>query len=908
MARRMRDGSGGGAGGVSSAGRGRIGPGPGRGRFAWVLGACLAGVLTFAGGSAAPVNAAMQDGQSGPDNSSGGSSGGAGVLQGPAGALAAGTGDVTLSIERFGLGETSRPGEISGVRVRARDSGVKPREVLIRLEGRDPDGDTPYFERQVVLNPNTDQGVWLYPLIPRNFDTSDAMVLSAYEVASTGGEAAAGAGTGPEAGKGPKAAVKLGTLLGRATVRMKSRTAPYDAMFAIIGTTNLAFGLGDYGITDGAWSASGHETVQITGGLRTGDLPDRWMGYAGYEVVVWGSGDPLEVRGDRAAALREWVTRGGHLVVIMPVAGQAWTNATANELHDLLPSVTITRTEGVDMSPYAPLLTRRPQGRFPRDAVVYTFEPMADAKVGEGMRVLSGPDGKCVVARRLVGAGAVTLVGLDLNHRTLASQDLVNADVFWNRVLGRRGLARSQAELGALPNRGIPNRDEKLFESDITGSIAKSGRSAAGLLLALVVFAAYWVVAGPGGYAVLKRSGMIRHAWVGFFGAAGVFTAIAWGGAALLRPSRVEVAHLTILDHVYGQPVERARTWMSVLIPWYGQATMEIGEAPRAGELAGRGGGDVLMPWTSPDQAQAGQDMFPDARGYDVETRLPRSLTVPTRSTVKQLRADWSGGPAWKMPTPVADGAGTEGSGAADGNAGAGSGEIRLLEGTRAAGKLVHELPGPLTDVVVIVVRGQKPVQRESMMNQMVSRAFAFSTPGGMPWEPGQVLDLAVVTNTAPGGGGVDAVEYFDRLLKSGTTQDITQASGAGTRDGVSQRLTALGFFSQFEPPKYSETFDLNRGLVARRAETHGWDLGMWFTQPCVIIVGQLGTDKAPSPSPIPMRIDGEPVTPVGRTVVRWIYPLPENPPVYRAEQGAGGGGNGSGEGGEGAAPTDEKK
>lgn len=794
------------------------------------------------------------------------------------------SGEVTLDVERFGLGDNARPGEIAAVRIRALDQGVKPREVLIRLEGRDPDGDTPYFERQVVLNPNVVQGIWLYPLIPRNFDTSDGMTLSAFEVLTGATEVGGDAGTGESAAKG-----KLGLLLGRTTVRMKTRIAPYDAVIGVVGTSSLSYGLGDYAIVDGSnpWSASGHEIIRTIEGLRTTDLPDRWMGYTSFDAMVWGAGDPLELRGDRASALREWVQRGGHLIIIMPVAGQAWTNASANELHDLLPNVTISRHEGVDMAPYGPLLTRKPQARFPKDSVVYTFEPAQGALPGEAMRILSGVEGKCVVARRLVGTGAVTLIGLDLNHRLLTSQDLVNADTFWNKVLGKRGTVRSQIELSTLQARGYQSREEKLFESDITGAIAKSGRSAAGLLLALVVFALYWLVAGPGGYAMLKRMGMVRHAWVGFFAAAGLFTAIAWGGAVLLRPSKVEVAHLTILDHVYGQPVERARSWMSVLIPWYGQATMEVGEAPKTGELAGRGGGDVLLPWTSPDQAQAGQDMFPDARGYEIQSRSPRSLTVPTRSTVKQLRADWSGGPPWQMPTPVGDPADPA------------TAVLHLTEDGKARGKLVHGLPGPLHDVVIIVVRGQKPVTYP-IANFMISRVNAYGLPSTDAWDPGEELDIGAVTNTNSLSTAGEA--FFSTLLGTGATQDITAAPNQPRMDDTApKRLTALGFFSQFEPPSYTEAAQTTREAVARRTETHGWDLGMWFTQPCIIIVGHLGTDKEPLASPIPFRIDGEQVTPMGRTMVRWIYPLPDNPPPFKSETGT------EQDGGDGSAAADAR-
>ncbi len=783
---------------------------------------------------------------------------------------AASTGEVTLGLERFGLGDWARPGEIAAIRISAADVSVKPREVLIRMEGRDPDGDTPLFERQVVLNPGVVQGVWLYPLLPRNFDTTDKMVVSVYEVAQAGAAGGGGAGEGSTPGDEGK----LGALLGRSEISMRRRSPPFDGAIGVIGSTSQSYGLGDYSVTDaqGSSPASGHELIHIIEGLRGDALPDRWMGYSGVSAMVWGSGDPQELRGDKAAALREWVQRGGHLIVILPVAGQAWTNASSNELYDLLPRVTIARHEGVDMEALRPLLTRKVQARLPKDAVLYSFTTVPSAKPGEAIRLFNDDQGRCVVARRLVGAGVVTLIGMDLNHRMIQSQDAINADVFWNRVLGKRGKVWTPAELGTLQRPMSYNRQDRLFESDIPNVIAKSGRSATGLLLALVVFAMYWLVAGPGGYAGLKKTGWVRHAWLAFFASAGVFTAIAWGGAWVLRPSRVEVSHLTFLDHVYGQPVERARSWMSVLIPWYGQATVEVGEAPKSGDLETHGGGDVVVPWTSPEQAQAGQDMFPDARGYPVSTKAPRSITFPTRQTVKQLRADWSGGPTWKMPMPVG----------ADGQAG--TGELKLLEGRRVEGKLVHELPGALRDVTILVVREQQQVGKP-LGDSMVSPCYSFRLAADNPWEPGETLDLGEITGQSASASNTFLPDqYFADLLSIGASVDVMAAPTRGRSDASApQRLSAIAFLTQFPPPPVLDPQNISneQPKIARRMETHGWDLGVWFTQPCIIIVGHLGSEKEPQPSPIPCRINGEPVLAAGRTVVRWVYPLPEHPPEY---------------------------
>jgi hypothetical protein len=810
--------------------------------------------------------------QPGDGATSGNRTSGAISGQGPLGAE-----EVRIDLERFGVGDLARAGELAGVRVRLLDQGAKPREVIIRLEGRDPDGDTPLFERQVVLNPGTLQGVWLYPLIPPGFDSNDRLKLSVYEALETTGDADA---KSPDSRTEGSTAAREGRLLGRIDVSPRQgRIALHEGVIGVVAGGNISYGMADYGLTDGnnPWPVAGHELIKIIEGLRPVDLPDRWMGYSGWSAIVWGTGEPSELRGDRAAALREWVRRGGHLIIILPTAGQTWTNAQTNELFDILPTVSVSRREGVGMEAYRPLLTRRTQARLPRDGVVHTFTIPAAARAGDAMRVLNNADGECVVARRIYGSGAVTLVGLDLNNRMLSSQEAINADVFWSRVLGRRGQVPSSTEAQAsAQSRPMLSRADRIFDADISASIAKSGRSAAGLLLALVVFALYWIVAGPGGYAALKRAGIIRHAWLVFLASAGVFTVIAWGGATLLRPSKLDATHLTLLDHVYGQPTQRARSWLSVLIPWYGQATVEIGDEPAVGDAATRGGGDVIVPWTSPEQGRGDQDSFPDSRGYAIESRAPRRITFPTRSTVKQLRADWAGGPTWKMPAPVGPGGVP------------GTGELALAQGRKVTGTLVHELPGPLMDVRVVVIRPQKPLGI-SLGNAMITNAYAYSLAAGDAWDPGELLDLAKVTDVPP-SESVDAAQYFERLLERGSLLDAAQGNDPGADLGIADRLTALAFFSQLPPPNLSESSFASQGPpVARRSQTHGWDLGRWFTQPCLIIVGHLGSIEDPRPSPVPMRIDGEPIAATGRTVVRWVYPFPDSPPTFTGQSAADG-------------------
>src|SRR5204863_9539405 len=78
----------------------------------------------------------------------------------------------------------------------------------------------------------------------------------------------------------------------------------------------------------------------------------------------------------------------------------------------------------------------------------------------------------------------------------------------------------------------------------------------------------------------------------------------------------------------------------------------------------------------------------------------------------------------------------------------------------------------------------------------------------------------------------------------------------------------------QLPPPRSGEGASQ---YAAQRAATHGWDLSLWFTHPCVMVVGHI--DEAPTP--VPLTVDGKAVPTKVMTFVRWVYPLPDNPPEY---------------------------
>jgi len=759
------------------------------------------------------------------------------------GPLGASPGEVEIAVGEFGVGGVARAGDWTGLRLELTDRTDAPRDAVVRLRLPDPDGDIAMIQRTVTLNPGRTQSVWLYTRTPFSLDPGSVYTVTVREATRTGDEFVAGRQIGA-ARIGPMQVV--GANLGA-------------AMIGLIGRDTM--GLDQYEtLAPGRdYAATAHEPVRLVPDLTPLGMPDAWMGLAPFESVVWTEEDPAQLRLDQAEAIQAWIRRGGHLVVVLPSIGQAWTNERSNRLFDLMPEARVIRREGVDLNRHQPLLTAGRDLPLPQDAVVHTFRPDPGASVNEAAEVLNGPGGQCIAIRRLVGAGAVTLIGIDLTDRGLLGR--LDAQSFWHRILGERFEALSRAEASAIQSSGQGNFlrvGPVWLDGDIASLINKTGRAGAGVLLGLIVFIAYFLLAGPLGYALLAQQGWKRHAWLAFVGVAACFTVIAWGGATAIKPRQVDVTHVTLLDHVYEEPLERARTWFSVLLPTYGAQTVGIGD-PNA--LAASERRQALSPWGAPDGVSAG---FPDRREYVISARRPDSIAVPTRSTVKQFQADWLGAPRWTMPQPR-------------------GGEIVATPSGGLQGVLRHDLPAALERVTIVHVRRQRPLGPLPDGGPLLADALAWKRSGD--WPPGEAFDLATLSTAAGADDSASRAEsYFERLASAAQPRGLGTGLNTALDPGdAPTRLEALSFHSMLEPPEFRGTVAQRESLLGRRA-AHSWGLGRWFTQPCVIIVGQL----ADAPAPTPITVDGESPPSRGRTVVRWIYPLPADPPRAQSSLEAG--------------------
>lgn len=750
----------------------------------------------------------------------------------------------------FGVGDIVRPGDWAGLLLVINDAHDQPRNLAVRVSMPDPDGDTIERQRVIASTPGRDQSVWMYVRLPFSFTSGSLLTVSVHEV------------TGEAAG----ARTPIGRTLAWNRIQAREVAQAEDAMIGVVGRGQYA--LDAYEMTDGRNSGSNtpnprtsNETIQIVTGIMPATMPDQWLGLLQYESLIWSDPPPRDLgqspNDPRPTALRHWVQGGGHLVILLPNVGETWFSPS-NPVADLLPDVTPKRVEGADYESYRKLLADRlpNEERLPDQQVIQVFEPNDGAAPEDAMPILNGPDGTIAV-RKLVGAGMVTLVGIDLSDRRMMSTQFA-ADAFWHRVLGKRFDILSTQERNEYGTSVLTNSQRVYTDAYIEPGIRLSGTAAAGVLLGLVVFALYWILAGPGGFGLLKLKGLQRHAWLAFVAMVGVFAVITWVGSRAARPTSRQALHVTYLDHVFGQEVQHARVWATIMLPTYDDQRVALtpsGEDPLF-PLA-------LTPFAGPSRTDA-ITSFPDARAYVMDVRHPEEVVVPARSTSKSFQFEWLGvarSRGWNMPMPDP------------------SDPPRLDSSGGLTGRLSHNLPAPLRNIRIVVVQKQlgaselETLRRSKVQGAMpfLARSYAFSST--REWAPGDVLDLGAVLNESGSRTGAD-----------NSIQPEIQG-GNESPSSVDRQSSAFHFsssvYSMMNQPIY---IDPRLGVTYKRylrRLTHGLDLSKWFTQPCLIVIGEIEDQ----PSPVPMYA-GSPgstreLPAKGRTVVRWVYPLTPNPPVF---------------------------
>lgn len=782
---------------------------------------------------------------------------------------------VEIEIKEFGVGNAWRPGSTNGMRAVLTSNLPDDGQYWIEWQLPTADGDIAGHGRRIALSPGQPREVWLYgPIQPGvNGDTGLEIRIRTLEEGV------------------PGLPVTTRRFLPRGSGA--ALVQPTTSLLGVVGTRRA--GIDQYADSTGALNSrpnAANEATAVMAITAPEQLPDRWEGWRPYEAVIWTDLQP-DLRPSQEAALVEWMRRGGHLVIVLPDAGNPWDlggdAGGRNTLGRLFPDRP-RRDDDVPMEQVLPQLiksTTTPTGG--RTVSLQVFKDLENdgPSLDEPWTALHATeDGRVYTVRRPVGHGWLTLVGLDLtgdpitslSAQSTSTEDAVvggvpEADRFWNRVLGRRadtptGRIIAAMEQADFLNKSNPTGLLRIDDSVVTTEIAMSERAGRGLFLAFVLFLVYWLVAVPGIWFALGRGDRRRYTWLAFLGCGAVFTILSWGVVEVMQDRTLRIRHLTVLDHIPGEPEQRAVSWLSLYTPGYGDRTVELE----------REDGLAAPPRNRLDSFGAVEEqglVFGDTTNITIDLeRRPDLARVPGRATSMDLKANWLGvvdrdtwggllrEDASQRVEVVYDAVGRE-------------------LGLR--GGVVSDLPLPLDDVQVTWIRSERTAPRSLerragaeqpwtntlQTGAMLNRGHAWSV-GTL--EPGERIDLSSLQPNRMNNLALHLEDTYRPPEWNGLPASRSIPDESQRR----RHLEALTWYDQLQPPAYhgSEGEFITTGVSERRFGRE-LDLSTWAGQPALIITGFIPDSELPTP----VLVDGEPVESTGTTMVRWILPLPQYDP-----------------------------
>ncbi|MAJ47038.1 MAG: hypothetical protein CMJ57_06910 [Planctomycetaceae bacterium] len=794
--------------------------------------------------------------------------------------------DIEISLVTMGIDGFFKPGGVVPVRIALRSRLEDTTPVIAGFEVVNSDGDVERYTTSVVLSPGQSSRFWLYPNLAPDSEMA-SLRDKVYQVVVF------------EDDEGRPGRRLASAPVSAASAEIPGAPVPMtEDLILVVGTGTM--GLEGYQRTgDGKGEIPSLNTRCVIATVNPESLPDRARGLESVEAITWSDASPTALGVEQAEALTGWIKSGGRLVIVLPEGNDPWSigSQTRTGLSTLLPNVAPRRVENVPISRMIQAISksadlRNPAARssirlFDPERLNEPWEPLAAVpsaadRTGTQVdqRAEGSIDGELYAIQRRVEFGWIVLVGIDadaLQRRQLQRGSLPQADVFWNRLLARRGSIPLPELYPVYSEQELLRSNTKTFGLGmgklILDSIKIGGTGVASwLMVVLLMFVLYGVLAGPASFWWLKRKGLVRYSWLVFLGFTVVFTGVSLAAARIGRnliSSQAPVRHLTFLDVIDGEPQARATTWFSAYLPDYGEAELSINDAQSR-----------LSTWSPPPKGSL--ESFPNSVVFEINGPTNR-LRVPSRGTSAHFKAVWRGvleGPWQDMPS---------------------SGEVPIKQlvypteppGFAVEGIIRHGLPWKFKRLRMIQIG---PIDNELpkyLTIDETSRELPISplpNPGvfvGVPpaqWQQGQALELQKLfpgRSQIANGQLSDATLSLTKQMQDLYQRRVLSAQGSdllGMSDVSGELdeeiLEMYAFFRMLPQPVYllqqpgwknaTPALRMQRWLGA---ET---DCSDWFIRPCIMLIGILEG----VPCPVPIEIDGAQVESEGTVVLRWIHPL----------------------------------
>jgi hypothetical protein len=288
-------------------------------------------------------------------------------------------------------------------------------------------------------------------------------------------------------------------------------------------------------------------TIQPLSGLvrkteiNLADLPERVEGWEALDVLAISGVDTGALNREQRSALREWLARGGKLLV---VGGPKWQAVSAG-LDEVLP-VQISATQKVgNLSALAYYLrTENP---------LVGGASLSDGSVREGANVLVEQDGIPLVVERQIGFGKVIYLAADPALQPLSDWD--EMDALYGLLLNPR----------SVPPRWIDGAWDNYSANQALSTL--SNFEIPSLIYILCWLGGYIALIGPINYLLLKRIRRNQLAWVSVPALALAFTVIAYVTGGITRGSGPILNRLAVVQAWEGQEQAQVRALVGLYSP-----------------------------------------------------------------------------------------------------------------------------------------------------------------------------------------------------------------------------------------------------------------------------------------------------------------------------------------------------
>ena len=345
-------------------------------------------------------------------------------------------------------------------------------------------------------------------------------------------------------------------------------------------------------------------------------LPGRWLGYDSADAVIIDTNDAetlATLSGGRIEAIRQWVQRGGHLVVAASSRIQAVNDGP---LADLLPARLVGQTQVTPFDALESFTGGAQQGRFEN-------APTQAAKLEDvearGGRVLAQTLSTPLVVRGPYGFGRVTLVALDVDAKPFSAWP--DRNLFWVKALDLKTPAGA-AGINPAASQQIFNQNV----SDLSTLVRRSLDQFRGMTVipfgwVAGFIALYILLIGPGDYFFLKKVlKRMELTWITFPTIVVAVSLIAYFAAYRIKGTDLRVNQVDVVDVDLAARVTRGTTWLNLFSPQnrdysIGVVPQPVGADARA--AAPTPGTDVTVSWfAAPESGLRGMNTRGQGVGF----------------------------------------------------------------------------------------------------------------------------------------------------------------------------------------------------------------------------------------------------------------------------------------------------